>query len=108
MEHSVRNALQSLALGSEQLDPHKVLRLQEQLSQVDVLFSNLRKEVSRLNSLLAEQKDTNGALRAQNIKLMDELRELRTSKKGSSIVSKSPKSKKKKSTTKKKLTTKKK
>ena len=104
MEQSVKKALQSLATGGEQLDPHKALRLEEQLGQVDRLFSNLRSEVTRLKSLLAEERDTNDALRAHNIKLMDEVRDLRTSKNGSSISPKSSKKKKKKSTTKKNLT----
>tara|TARA_B100001123_G_scaffold380611_1_gene450321 strand:+ start:524 stop:850 length:327 start_codon:yes stop_codon:yes gene_type:complete len=108
MEQSVRNAMHSLASGTESLEPHKVLKLQEQLNQVDRLFSNLRSEVTRLNSLLAEQKDISDALRAQNIRLMDEVRDLRSSTKKSTTSTKSPKSKKKKTTTKKKLTTKKK
>jgi len=108
MEVEVRNALESLASGYAKIDPHKALSLQQQLARVDRLFSNLRTEVARLNSLLAEQKDTNAALRAHNIKLMDEVRDLRTSKNGSSIPPKSSKKKKKKSTTKKKLTSKKK
>ena len=101
MEQSVRNALQSLASGNEQLDPNQVMRLQDQLSQVDTLFTQLRSEVTRLNSLLAEQKDANDALRQHNLSLLEEVSSLR---KGSTIASKSPKTKKKKSAAKKNLT----
>jgi len=104
MEVEVRNAMEALAKGKERLEPNQVLGLRDQLQVVDVKFSQLRKEIARLYSLLADQKDNNDALRAQNIKLMDEVRELRTSKNGSSISPKSSKKKKKKSTTKKNLT----
>ena len=93
MEESVRNAMQSLTSGDDRLDPHRVLKLQEQLSQVDLLFSNLRKEVLRLNSLLAEQKDANDALREHNRILVSEVKSL-----------KSPKTNKKSTASKKNLT----
>lgn len=108
MEVVVRDAMEALAQGKESLDPRQVLGLRDRLTLVDSKFGQLRREVSRLNGLLAEQKDANDALRAHNIKLMDEVRELRTAVKGSAIAPKSKKSKKKKTTTKKKLTTKKK
>lgn len=101
MEQSVRNAMEALAQGKESLDPNQALGLRDRLAVIDGKFGQMRNEVSRLNGLLSEQKDANDALRAHNIKLMDEVRGLRSSVKTSTNTSKSPKSNKKKSSTKK-------
>lgn len=105
MEQSVRNAMESLAHGGARVEPHQVLRLQDQLAQVDRKFSDLRSEVSRLNADLADAKDANDALREHNRVLREQVDKL---SKTSTTPPKSSKKQKKKSTTKKKLTSKRK
>ena len=105
MEVEVKNAMQALAHGQARLDSHQALTLEQMLGQVDVKFSMLRREISRLNADLADAKDANDALKEHNRVLAEKIDSLN---KGLKNVSKSPKSKKKKTTTKKKLTTKKK
>ena len=105
MEVEVKNAIQSLAHGNARLEPHQVLTLEQMLGEVDVKFSILRREISRLNADLADAKDANDALKESNRILSEKLDSLtKTSTKNT----KPPKSKKKKTNTKKKLTTKKK
>ena len=105
MEVEVKNAMQALAHGQARLEPHQALTLEQMLGQVDVKFSMLRREISRLNADLADAKDANDALKEHNRVLAEKIDSLSKDLKNSS---KSLKSKKKKTTTKKKLTTKKK
>ncbi len=80
METSVKHAMEALASGKESLDPRQALGLRDKLNQVDVMFANLRSEISRLSGLLAEQKDTNDALRANNLNMKKELDNLKSPK----------------------------
>jgi sugar/nucleoside kinase (ribokinase family) len=80
METSVKHAMEALASGKESLDPRQALGLRDRLNQVDVMFANLRSEISRLSGLLAEQKDTNDALRANNLNMKKELDNLKSLK----------------------------
>jgi len=65
MEVEVKEALQTLVNGDARVDPHQVLWLRDRLEIVDNKFKLLRKEISRLNVSLAEQKDKNDALTAK-------------------------------------------
>ena len=98
MEVEVKNAIQALAHGQARLEPHQVFTLEQMLGEVDAKFSALRREISRLNAQLADEKDLNDALKEHNRVLTEQAK----------TASKLPKSNKKKPTTKKKLTAKKK
>ena len=65
MEVEVKEALRTLTQGDTQMNPHQVLGLQDRLRIVDEKFSLLRREVSRLNATLAEEKDKNDLLKAK-------------------------------------------
>jgi hypothetical protein len=84
MEVEVRNAMEALARGKESLDPRQALGLKDHLHNVDVKFDLLRKEISRLNALLADQKDRNDALKSMHDltkKELDNFKSLKTKKK---------------------------
>ncbi len=98
MEVEVKEALKTLTDGDTRLDPNQVLGLQDRLRLVDEKFSLLRREITRLNALLAEEKDKNGTLQARIGILTEEITGLK----------KKPTPKPVKKTTKKKTTKKKK
>ena len=103
MEVVIKNALQTLTGGDARLDPSKALGLQDRLMLVDEKFALLRKEISRLNMVIAEEKDKNSALEVKCQLLAKELVQAKES--SSSKVTtdkKTPKKKAKKKTTKKK------
>ena len=100
MEVEVKEALRTLTEGNTRLDPNQVLGLQDRLRLVDEKFSLLRREVTRLNSALADEKDKNDILKVKLDVLSKENSELKEASK--------KKPKKTKTTAKKKTTTKKK
>ena len=101
MEVEVKEALETLTNGDARVDPHQALWLRDRLEIVDNKFKLLRKEISRLNVSLAEQKDKNDAL-AANLEIIKaenaELKLLNVPK----TAPKTPKKTTKKKTTKKK------
>ena len=103
MEVEVKEALRALTQESTQMTAHQVLGLQDRLRIVDEKFSQLRTEITRLNSILSEEREKNGLLKERVNSLMREKAEIK-SKQTSSSVAKAPKksSSKKKSTKKKK------
>ena len=65
MELEVQEALRTLTQGNSRLTPHEALSLQDRLRAVDEKFSLLRREISRLNAIVGEEKDKNGVLTAK-------------------------------------------
>ena len=65
MEVEVKEAMQTLSRGDTRMTPSEALDLQDRLRLVDEKFALLRKEITRINSLLGEEKDKSDALRVQ-------------------------------------------
>jgi len=65
MEVEVKEAMRTLTGGETRMTPSEALGLQDRLRLVDEKFALLRKEITRINSLLGEEKDKSDALRAQ-------------------------------------------
>jgi len=103
MEVEVKEALRALTNEDTQMTAHQVLGLQDRLRIVDEKFSQLRTEITRLNSILSEEREKNGLLKEKVNSLMKEKAEVK-SKQTSIPAVKAPKknSSKKKSTKKKK------
>lgn len=78
MEVEVKEALRTLTEGNAQMNAHEVLGLQDRLRLVDEKFILLRREITRLNANLAEEKDKNGVLEAKLSMLLRESMELKT------------------------------
>ena len=76
MEVEVKEALRTLTEGNAQMN--EVLGLQDRLRLVDEKFILLRREITRLNANLAEEKDKNGVLEAKLSMLLRESVELKT------------------------------
>ena len=93
MEIEVKEALRALTSGETQMSPHQVLSLQDRLRIVDEKFSLLRKEVSRLNAFLAEEKDKNDLLKAKVALLEKQSTEIKAKQSVKSAPKKSPKKK---------------
>ena len=94
MEVEVKEALHALTQENTQMDAHQVLGLQDRLRIVDEKFSLMRREVSRLNAMLAEEKEKNNVLKGVVDTLTNENAELKSKP--------APKKSTKKKTTKKK------
>ena len=102
MEVEVEEALRTLTDGNARVDPHQALSLRDRLEMVDNKFKLLRTEIGRLNGHLAEQRDTNDALRPK-LEIVDaENAELKTTAKSKVSSRKTEKPNKKKTTKKKK------
>jgi len=94
MEVEVKEALHALTNGDVRMTAHEVLGLQDRLRIVDEKFSQLRTEITRLNSILLEEREKSILLKSKVTSLTNENEELKKS-----LTSKSPTKKK---TTKKK------
>lgn len=103
MQVEVKEALRALTNEDTQMTAHQVLGLQDRLRIVDEKFSQLRSEITRLNSMLLEEREKNTLLKDVVTSLTTENEELKTisaQKSDSNPSSKSPN--KKKTTNKKK------
>ena len=96
MEVEVKEALEALSRGDARMTPSEALGLQGRLRIVDEKFALLRREIGRLNSLLGEERDKIGILKAQLEVLKKENQDLKKRPKPAA------KKAKKKTTTKKK------
>lgn len=93
MELEVQEALRTLTQGDTRLTPHEALSLQDRLRAVDEKFSLLRKEISRLNSVIGEEKDKNGVLTAKVTMLEAQVSELKKKPAPKAAPKKTPKKK---------------
>ena len=102
MEVEVKEALHALTQENTQMDAHQVLGLQDRLRIVDEKFSLMRSEVSRLNAMLAEEKEKNNVLKGVVDTLTNENAELKSRPVPKAAAKAAPKKTSKKKTTKKK------
>lgn len=102
MQVEVKEALRALTNEDTQMTAHQVLGLQDRLRIVDEKFSQLRSEITRLNSMLLEEREKNTLLKDVVTSLTTENSELKTSSAQKSVSKPSSKSPNKKKTTKKK------
>lgn len=78
MEVEVKEALRTLTDGDTKMNANEVMSLRDRLFLVDEKFSLLRREITRLNAVLAEQKDKNDALQARLGILVEENNKLKS------------------------------
>ena len=102
MEVEVKEALRALTQEDTQMDAHQVLGLQDRLRIVDEKFSLMRREVSRLNAMIAEEREKNSVLKGVVDTLTIENSELKSKPVPKAVSKTTPKKTAKKKTTKKK------
>jgi len=78
MEVEVKEALRTLTDGDTKMNANEVMSLRDRLFLVDEKFSLLRREITRLNAVLAEQKDKNDALQVRLGTLVEENNKLKS------------------------------
>tara|TARA_Y100001972_G_C7475416_1_gene241892 strand:- start:169 stop:477 length:309 start_codon:yes stop_codon:yes gene_type:complete len=102
MEVEVKEALKALTTEDTQMSAHQVLGLQDRLRIVDEKFVELRREISRLNAALNDEKELNNIIRKKVEDLTEENSNLKSENKKKASVKPGQKTSKKKTTKKKK------
>lgn len=95
MEVEVKEALRTLSGGETRMTPSEALGLQDRLRLVDEKFALLRKEITRLNSLLGEERDKSDALKVQLQLMKKENQDLKKKPAAKNAVKKKTNTKKK-------------
>lgn len=95
MEVEVKEAMQTLSRADTRMTPSEALGLQDRLRLVDEKFALLRKEITRLNSLLGEERDKSDALKVQLQLMKKENQDLKKKPAAKNAVKKKTNTKKK-------------